>query len=340
MKRLGGLLLAAMSLWAIPAMAQQQVNWRYVNVVPASHGYSQRLIEAFNKVKERTGGKFTIQFQTYGETPFKVNDALTITRDGLVDMADWLRNYNASTYPLLAGPELPFLSPKLTSPQELQDLEIAAWSSPTSKAYLKKIFDEFKVEPLITWYYDPYQLWVSSVVTDIPGLKGLKIRASTPEQAEFLSGIGASPVNIQPAELYTALQRGVVNGTITGQGAVTSFKWSEVLKTGFLANVMMSTSGPVVNKQRFAALPEEYRKILMEELEKAQADLRAYMPEFTRQQQEKLRQAGLNLITPTPEMYDLFRKAALTHTYPAWVERAGPEGAKMLKEMGIELPAR
>ncbi|WP_346915741.1 TRAP transporter substrate-binding protein DctP [uncultured Roseibium sp.] len=337
MKRLILPLLAAACALATPAMAQEKVEWRYVSVVPAGHGYAARMIEAFKGVEERTDSNFKIRFVTYGETPFKVNDALTITRDGLIDMAEWLRNYNASTYPLLAGPELPLLPEKLTTPAELQAQKVEAWSKPTISAYLGKIFDDYNAQPLITWFYDPYQLWVSSEVDSVDALKGMKIRGSTPEQAELLTGIGASPINIQPAELYTALQRGTVDGTITGQGAVTGFKWSEVLKTGFLANVMMSSSGPIVNKDRFAELPDDYKTVLMDELNKAQADLRDFMPKFTQAQQDGLREQGLNLIEPSPEMYQQLRNAAVTVTYPAWAERAGPEGRKMLEELGVQL---
>ena len=337
MRKLGLSIAAAAIAVAIPAKAQEKLEWRYVSVVPAGHGYSQRLIQAFDDVKERTDGNFTIRFQTYGETPYKVNDALSITRDGLVDMAEWLRNYNASTYPLLAGPELPLLPPELTTPAELQQQKVEAWSKPTISAYLDGIFDEFNAEPLITWFYDPYQLWVTSVVNDVDALKGMKIRGSTPEQAELIAGIGASPVNIQPAELFTALQRGTLDGTITGQGAVTSFKWDEALKTGFLVNVMMSSSGPIVNKDKFEALPDDYKTILLEELEEAQEELRAFMPEFTKQQQETLRERGVNLVDPSPEMYQRFRDAAVGTIYPAWVERAGPDGKKMLSELGVQV---
>lgn len=337
MRKFAGTLIGALCLLAVPASAQEKIEWRYVAVVPAGHGYSKRLIEAFDTVTERTDGNFTIRFQTYGETPYKVNDALTITRDGLMDMAEWLRNYNASTYPLLAGPELPLLPETLPTPAELQDQKIDAWSQPTITAHLDQIFESHNVEPLITWFYDPYQLWSRTDIEGMEDFQGLKIRGSTPEQAELLAGIGASPINIQPAELYTALQRGTVDGTITGQGAVTGFKWSEVLRTGILANVMMSSSGPIVNKDRLAALPEDYRTILMEELTKAQSDLRAFMPKFTKATQEALREQGLNLIEPSPEMYQEMRAAAVQNTYPAWAERAGDEGQQMLKELGVEV---
>lgn len=337
MRKFAGPLLAALCALAVPAAAQEKVEWRYVAVVPAGHGYSKRLIEAFDNVTARTDGNFTIRFQTYGETPYKVNDALTVTRDGLMDMAEWLRNYNASTYPLLAGPELPLLPETLPTPAELQEQKIEAWSQPTISAYLDKIFEEHNSVPLITWYYDPYQLWSRTEVAGIEDVKGLKIRGSTPEQAEFLDGLGASPINIQPAELYTALQRGTVDGTITGQGAVTGFKWSEVLKTGILANVMMSSSGPIVNKEKLDALPEDYRAILMEELAKAESDLRSFMPEFTKATQDALREQGLTLVDPSPELYQQMRDAAVSNTYPAWAERAGDDGRKMLQELGVQV---
>ncbi len=68
--------------------------------------------------------------------PFKVIDALSITPDGLIDMAEWLRNCNASTFPLFAGPELPLLPEKPTTPAEHRVQKVKAWSKPTISAYL------------------------------------------------------------------------------------------------------------------------------------------------------------------------------------------------------------
>ncbi|WP_306154234.1 TRAP transporter substrate-binding protein, partial [Roseovarius sp. MMSF_3281] len=229
------------------------------------------------------------------------------------------------------------LPEELLTAAEMQEQKLEAWSKPTISTYLNGIFDQHNATPMATWFYDPYQLWVTSDVDSFEGLKGLKVRGSSPEQAEFLSSIGASPVNIQPGELYIALQRGTVDGTITGQGAVVGFKWSEVLKGGILANVMMTSTGPILNRDRFNSLPSEYQEILSEEMASVEEDLRNYMPEYTENLHEGLREEGLSLVDPSPELYEQLRNAAVNETYPAWAERAGPKGLQMLEEYGVEV---
>jgi len=314
-----------------------ELNWKYISVINANHNYSKIIIAGFKRVEERTGGSLKIAFTSYGETPYKPIDAQTLIRDGLVEMTEWLPGYNAGTYPLLAAPDLPMIAEKWVSPSELQKVRLAAWDTPTVKAYKKKIFDDHNAASLSTHFYDPINIWFSTVVTDIDGIKGKKVRATQPEAAKWLTAMGASPVNISAGDAYQGLQRGVIDGIITGSAAVVGFKWYEVLKSGFATNVHLSATDIMISKTALSSLPEDTRKILIEEMKNVENGIHEAMPKAYEASVASLRGNGLVITEPSNELYQQFRKYAVDEVYPDWVERAGGDAEKALSEMGITL---
>lgn len=59
-------------------------------------------------------------------------------------------------------------------------------------------------------------------------LKGLKMRSEGKLSAKFLSSQGATPVAVDSSEVYTALQRGSLDGAVSGLSSIISRKWYEV----------------------------------------------------------------------------------------------------------------
>ena len=314
-----------------------EFNWKYIGVINAKHDYAKIMIAAFKRVEERSGGNLKIDYTSFGETPYKPIDAQTLIRDGLTEMTEWLAGYNAGTYPLLAAPNLPMIAEKWVSPAELQKVKLEAWATPTVSAYKKKIFDDHNAASLSTHFYDPINIWFSEVVTDISDIKGKKVRATQPEQAKWLTAMGASPVNISASDAYQGLQRGVIDGIITGSGAVVGFKWYEVLKSGFAANVLLSSTDIMISKSALESLPEGTRNILVEEMKNVEKSIHEAMPKAYEAKVAELRDKGLVITEPSPELYQQFRQYAVEEVYPDWAKRAGGDAQKSLSEMGITL---
>ncbi len=59
-------------------------------------------------------------------------------------------------------------------------------------------------------------------------LKGLKMRSEGKLSAKFLLSQGATPVAVDSSEVYTALQRGSLDGATSGLSSIVSRKWYEV----------------------------------------------------------------------------------------------------------------
>lgn len=67
-------------------------------------------------------------------------------------------------------------------------------------------------------------------VTRLDDLKGLKIRAGTPETAAILRWAGANPTSLAAGDVYTAIERGAVDGTVGPVSAAEEWKLGEVAK--------------------------------------------------------------------------------------------------------------
>src|SRR4029453_14559105 len=93
-------------------------------------------------------------------------------------------------------------------------------------------------------------------------LNGLKIRAATPMLTTMVKTLGATPVSLAAPETYTALERGVVDGTIFPWEAIASFKLAEVLRYHAVVNLYASPLFTFMNQKKYDSLPPDLRKVL------------------------------------------------------------------------------
>jgi TRAP-type transport system periplasmic protein len=83
--------------------------------------------------------------------------------------------------------------------------------------------------------------------TSLADLKGRKIRTFGNSLVDFFTALGAQPVSIGFPEVYSALERGVVDCAITGTGSGVAARWPEV--TTHISNLPVSwaLAGYMVN---------------------------------------------------------------------------------------------
>lgn len=317
----------------------QDYSWSYYGELPATHDYMKMAQKTLDRIKERTDGRLKITFSYYGETPYKVGDALSLVRDGLVDVTGWLPSYSAGTFPMLAGPELPFILADLPDAAEGQALTDKAWQTPLILSSVETILSGNNAVEVGSYYFEPMNLWFNSAIDGRPDMSGKKIRVFSPELAATISSLGGEPVNIDTTEVYTSLQRRVIDGVVTGIGTLTGQKLSEVLKSGYKTNIMYTSSKILVNSNKFAELPDDLRDVLTEEFAKLSDDLRAYMVQSVEDKEKVLTASGI-VITPAEKSdYAAMRDVAEKSVWPEWVKRAGGDSAEALKQIDAAVAA-
>ena len=107
---------------------------------------------------------------------------------------------------------------------------------------------------------NPFHLYLNKKITK-PDLTGLKIRI-TPVYRDFFQALGATVVQTAPGEVYTALERGVVDGygwPITG---IFDLGWQEKTKYRVDPGFYTAEVSILVNKSAWDKLSDKQKAVL------------------------------------------------------------------------------
>jgi TRAP-type C4-dicarboxylate transport system substrate-binding protein len=195
------------------------------------------------------------------------------------------------------------------------------------------VIAEHDAEIALRLYFEPINLWTVKVIDTPKDIGGLRLRANTPENAELMAALGATPNFMPSTEVYAAAQRNVVNGVLTASASIVAAKLNEVLKGGYTPNFQFVTGAVLVSKTSLQKLDPDVRKAFLEEMKAGEAVLEKFMPESDAEARAALKDKGMTFTAVSAESYKALREIARTQVWPAWVERAGADGQKALEEV-------
>ena len=131
--------------------------------------------------------------------------------------------------------------------------------------YLDKEYG--KVQLLYVWSTSPsHFIWGKGVkaATNLKELKGKKIRVPTTGAANLMKALGAIPVAIPMPEVYTALERGVIDATFTCINVMEIFGLHHICKEITIADGPGMAFCLMMNKKSWQELPTEAKNVLKE----------------------------------------------------------------------------
>ncbi len=212
--------------------------------------------EAFGKdLEEKSGGRVKVEYSWGGAVggPPDLYDRLT---EGACDIAVILPVATPGRFPVSLVLTLPIYS------QEPSSVIITkAFNDLRQKGFLDKEYSE--VKNLYVWGMSVnIVMWSKEPVTTIEGFKGKKIKISGGTVKDVLEKLGAVPVSMASAELYGGLQKGTVDGGITGFALFGPYKFYEVAKYTTNINIMSSGIAVAMNKDSYNKLPDDIRAII------------------------------------------------------------------------------
>lgn len=254
---LAGTALAALHAAAPPAFAQDNpVVLRFAGTIAVTHHISKGMVMFSESVAKRTGGK--VRIDTYpASTLFKASDLASAISSGAVDMG---HNITAvwSRAPIADVMDLPFLIRDATHAQK-------AWAKdgPLFKAYAADMAKKGMRTLHVKFYGSLFDFVTNVRQLRIPAdFKAMKVRSYGALAAESLRTLGATPIVLDPSEYYMALQRGTIDGVITGVSSIDAAKLWEAGKyvthtsAGFAAFVVN------MNAARYEKLPEDAQRAI------------------------------------------------------------------------------
>jgi len=147
------------------------------------------------------------------------------------------------------------------------------------------------------------------VVKTPADLVGLKIRTmENPAHMAMMKGLGANPTPIPWPEVYTSLQQKVVDGMENPPGLFFLMKFYEQQKYLTVDRHLYSFHSTVINDQFFKSLPKNLQDLVVEADRVALTVNRATAVLGERTAIEKLRSKGIEVYSPTPDEYAMFRE--------------------------------
>src|SRR3954463_4041639 len=213
--KIKGCLLAALCIAAASVQAQE-VTLRLVSAFPENQFYVKRTVEWIEKVNKE--GKGTLQINFIGGPraipTFEVGNAV---KTGVVDIAMSTGAFYTNVMP---EADMLKLAEKPVAEQRKNgafDYINNVWNEKGNMQYLARMVKT-----------QPFHLYLNKKI-DKPDLTGLKIRI-TPVYREFFQSMGASVMTTAPGEVYTALERGVIDGYGWPIHALFDLNWQEKTK--------------------------------------------------------------------------------------------------------------
>jgi TRAP-type C4-dicarboxylate transport system substrate-binding protein len=312
---------AASALAPTISRAQASVNWIAYSYVPAATLAPAKVFqEIIERVAKETNNGFQIKYHLGGSLSIKVTDITTAVGDDVIQLGD--DGFQQGNVPITGILRLPML---ITTTQEFEK------ALAIMKPYVDKAYDKKGVTVLTTYYFPVQFAWSAKKLTSLDDLKGQKIRATSPEQIEFLKRFGANGLTVGAPEVPSALERGVVDGVLTanaGGGKV----WKDLLKYGYEIGLNFVEANIIANKERLAALPANYREALTKAVVELAPKMTRTMAAEESEEKTKRKAEGLTFTVATADDYKrgVERMASF---WDEWAKSKGAETQEALKKV-------
>jgi TRAP-type C4-dicarboxylate transport system substrate-binding protein len=128
----------------------------------------------------------------------------------------------------------------------------------------KHIAPDFKdAKMLIFFNSEPLTIHTSKKkITSMADVSGLKIRSAGAIQSAMVKRLGGSPVTMPITEVYTSLEKGVIDGVLTAYTAMVSFRLYDVSKYSIMNGLTSIPMAVAMNRKTWNSLSPEVQKIL------------------------------------------------------------------------------
>jgi TRAP-type transport system periplasmic protein len=309
------IVLAAFFLPASVVFASsQEVTLKGITSFAEKTFYSRGFERFIDKVN--ADGKGVIQINYIGGPkampPFEVGNAL---KNGVVDIA----NATGAFYTNLM-PE--------ADAWKLTERSMVELRKNGGYAYMAKIYEQKLNGILLARHIDdnPFHIYLNKQISK-PDLTGLKLRI-TPVYRDFFQALGATVVQTAPGEVYTALERGVVDGygwPITG---IFDLGWHEKTKFRVDPGFYSAEVSVVINKASWDKLNAAQKKVIAD----SAAWLEAQAPQTVKENEAdiaKQRAAGIQVIDFKGAEGIAFRNKAYEAGWAGVLKQSPEHGAKL-----------
>lgn len=292
------------------------IKLKVADIYATTHYVSQGSLQVWmKKVTELTKGK--VQFELFpSEQMGKSADMLDVVSQGVADVGYVPYPYFSGRMPLITGAGAISGIWENCTVGNPAVFEVASVNPVLEYDFLRN-----GVRPVLPFANQVFQVLSNKKpVKTLEDMKGLKIRSSGGVMDKIISSFGAIPVQIPVPELYEALQRGTVDGTLISFVSAQSHKLDEVIKHATRGvNVSGGVFGYVINENTWQKLPKDVQDAMTTASKEALANLAKVMDDSEKQAIESFQKKGIQVYELSAEEQKKWIEAQKPVT-DAWIK--------------------
>jgi TRAP-type C4-dicarboxylate transport system substrate-binding protein len=280
--------------------------------------------EYLDTVNTRTDGQIEIQLSSYPELGISGFDMIRLLQDGTIGLGEIYSGFVGGEFPIFEAANLwgvyNSVDEWFEASEALQEDIKTLVSRETGGGQIVGFN-----------YYSSNYFFTKNPLNTLDDFSGVKTRTHSNVLSDLIGpdGLGANPQTMAFADVYPALERGVLDGAVTCGSCAVGQKWFEV--TDYLTGPVPGTFAETFitfNGKEWKSLPADFKAILLEEgaLHSERAKAAALNSDV--ESEGKLIGLGMTHSNFTDEMLVIIKNAAKDSVIPKWAERAGGFGSE------------
>ncbi|ONG56377.1 hypothetical protein BKE38_06070 [Pseudoroseomonas deserti] len=205
------------------------------------------------QLQARSNGRITVQLSSHAERNLGGNEIVRLVRSGQADIGAGTLSTLSGDVPFLDGIDLAGLSADIATAKRIAEAVLPV---------ANKELERFNTRLVVLYPFPAQVLFCRQPFRSLAELRERKIRTFGNSLVDLIDKIGGLPVSVGFPEVYSALERGVVDCAVTGTGSGASARWPEV--TSHISDLPLSWSvaGYMVNLAWWNRLDPQVRGLL------------------------------------------------------------------------------
>ena len=312
-RRLGVWALAAVVVLGGFGAAQAQETLRALSMLPKPVAYTQNFLKFIDKVNEAGQGVVQIEF-VGGPEAIPTFDQPEAVRAGVIDMIYGPGSY----YPGLV-PETDALVGSNVTPMEKRanggiDL--------LNQIHQEKMNVYYLGHPDGGIRFHIYMTEQPQLKDDgLPDMSEVKLRGAPIYREFFTDYLGATFVQVNVPEVYTALERGTVDGLGWPSIGVMDLSWDNFLKYRIDPGYFQTDLSILVNLDRWNALSDEAKRILQDTALVWEKESYELLQAQRAEEDAEMKRRGMQVVELAPDAAAAYLNAAYEEAWSRLKER-------------------
>ncbi|WP_153731417.1 TRAP transporter substrate-binding protein DctP [Sporosarcina obsidiansis] len=284
---------------------------KVVSFLPTDHQFTVDMVPRWmEKIEEGTNGELTFEW-IGGPESMSADEQFKAVQRGIIDIG-----FLSTAEYLDTIPESRAMYLNSQSPTEMRESGFFD--------YFADKYKEHDVEFLGRWISGSYYFWSNDKLKSLEDLKGAKYR-SNPIYHPVQTGLGMTPITISPGDVYTALERGMVDGFAFPILGPRDNGWTEVTEYIIDEPFLNIGSSIVMNAKMLDSLSAETKERVIQLTEEFENEMITYFEEKEKEEMKLIKNAGVESIKLNKKDSEKFQQVVHDSTWKVIKEKVSSE---------------